>query len=156
MSTQAAHPAPRSRWMDWKPKGRILEDCAQCEPSIPSKPGPVASRSSSEGFEGTECGDSPKITAGSDGAKRSADGNGDLGTNLRGKAIELWSDAAGGRLFIVADERDAALLNERRGEVLTADELRLVVKITDPKDAAEVLRWKRTFDGRLSEGERPK
>jgi hypothetical protein len=78
----------------------------------------------------------------------------DIGMDLRGKAIELWSDAAGGRLFIVADERDAALLNERRGEVLTADELRLVVRITDPASAAEVLHWKRMFDGSLSEGTR--
>lgn len=78
----------------------------------------------------------------------------DTGTNLRGKAIELWSDAAGGRLFIVADERDAAILNERRGEVLTTHELRLVVRITDPTSAAEVLHWKRTFDGILSEGTR--
>ena len=77
------------------------------------------------------------------------------GPDLRGQAIELWSDAAGGRLFIVADERDVALLNERRGEVLTAHELRLVVRITDPTAAAEVLRWKRTFDGRLSEGAHP-
>jgi len=81
-------------------------------------------------------------------------GNDDLGAAIRGKAIELWSDAAGGRLFIVADEKDVALLNERRGEVLTVDELRLVVKITDPEAAAEVLRWKRRFDGSLSEGAR--
>jgi hypothetical protein len=75
-----------------------------------------------------------------------------LAAILRGKAIELWLEAAGGRLFIVADERDVVLLNQRRGEVLTADELRLVVKITDPVDAAEVLRWKREFDGSLTEG----
>ena len=85
-------------------------------------------------------------------AAEAATDDGDLVAVLRGRAIELWSDAAGQRIFIVADERDAALLNERRGEVLTVDELRLVVKITDPASAAEVLRWKRTFDGSLCKG----
>lgn len=81
-------------------------------------------------------------------ARPSADDS-DLPECLKGRAIELWSDAAGGRLFIVADEADAARLNQRRGEVLTADELRMVIQITDPEAAAEVLHWKRTFDGCL-------
>ena len=33
-----------------------------------------------------------------------------LETTLKGRAIELWSDLAGERLFIVADEEDAAKL----------------------------------------------
>jgi hypothetical protein len=41
-------------------------------------------------------------------------------------------------------------LAERRGEVLTVDELRLVVRIEDPVFAAELLRWKRKFDGTLA------
>lgn len=77
---------------------------------------------------------------------------------LRGRALELWSDSAGGRLFIVADDADTARLRERRGEVLTVDELELVVRIEDPATAVEVLRWKRAFDGVLSgcwESKRP-
>ena len=77
----------------------------------------------------------------------------DLSEILRGRVLELWSDAAGGTLFIVSDEADAARLNQRRGEMLTVDELRLVVKL-GPAEAAEVLRWKREFDGNLSEGGR--
>ena len=141
MSAPSPHPANRSRWMDWKPEPRIFQDSAGSEPSKPTEPG-------FDGFVGAMPGESPKIEA--DPAPS------DLAAILRGKALELWSDAAGGRLFIVADERDVARLNQRRGEVLTVDELRLVVKITDPAAAAEVLLWKRTFDGSLSEGENPK
>jgi hypothetical protein len=74
-----------------------------------------------------------------------------LETVLRGRAVELWCDPAGGRLWIVADEEDARRLGERRGEVLTAAELRCVLRIEDRELAAEVLRWKRRFDGRLGE-----
>ncbi len=54
------------------------------------------------------------------------------------------------RLSHFLDEADAARLGERRGEVLTAAELRLVVRISDPEAAAEVLHFKRTLDGRIS------
>lgn len=75
----------------------------------------------------------------------------DLGAILRGHALELWRDMAGGCVFIVADEADALRLKERRGQVLTVEELQLVVRIKDPPTVAEVLRWKRGFDGVLSE-----
>lgn len=78
----------------------------------------------------------------------------DLGTILRGHALELWADSAGGQLFIVADEADAARLRERRGAVLTVAELERVVRIEDPAMAAEVIRWKRGFDAVLSKVER--
>jgi hypothetical protein len=67
---------------------------------------------------------------------------------LKGRAIELWSVAAG-RIFIVADEDDAHRLGEERGTVYTADEMRLVVQITDPGIVHEIHEWKRTFNGRL-------
>lgn len=136
MSDSTPGPATRSRWLDWTPVARISDGPPDMAPTKPSKPGSV-------GFEGSYLGESPKIAVPE---------SSDLAAILRGKAIELWLEAAGGRLFIVADERDVVLLNQRRGEVLTADELRLVVKITDPVDAAEVLRWKREFDGSLTEG----
>jgi hypothetical protein len=69
---------------------------------------------------------------------------------LRGRAIELWSDSAGG-LFIVADEEDARLLSEPRGNVYTAAELRRVVQIGDPAIVLEIHEWKRMFDGRVRE-----
>jgi hypothetical protein len=46
--------AGRNRWMDWKPKARILAESAGSEPTKPSKPGSV-------GFEGSVSGDSPEI-----------------------------------------------------------------------------------------------
>src|ERR1700722_4196757 len=49
---------------------------------------------------------------------------------LQGRAIELWSTAAG-RLFLVADEGDARLacqrLAARRGEIYTAAEARRII-----------------------------
>jgi len=62
MSTAAANPAKRSRWLDWKPKARILADSAESEPSKPSKPGSV-------GFEGATSAGSPEIEAGPDPAE---------------------------------------------------------------------------------------
>jgi hypothetical protein len=69
---------------------------------------------------------------------------------LKGLAIELWGDAAG-QLFIVADEDDAQHLDEPRGNVYTASEMRLVVQIGDPAIVLETHEWKRTFNGRLRE-----
>ena len=39
MSTHAPKPAKRSRWMDWKPKARIMGNSAESKPTKPSKPG---------------------------------------------------------------------------------------------------------------------
>jgi hypothetical protein len=66
---------------------------------------------------------------------------------LRGRAIELWSDALGERFWLVADEADAARLGEPRGTVYTAAEARRVVQIGDPATVAEVHAWKRRFEG---------
>ena len=70
---------------------------------------------------------------------------------LKGQAVELWSDLAGERLFIVADEEDAAKLDEPRGTIYTAAEVRMIVSIRDPNVVAEIHNWKRTFMGRLRE-----
>jgi hypothetical protein len=69
---------------------------------------------------------------------------------LKGLAIELWSDAAGG-LFIVADEDDARRLREPRGTVYTAAEMRRVVQIGDPATVLEIHEWKRKFNRRVQE-----
>ena len=69
---------------------------------------------------------------------------------LKGLAIELWSDAAGG-FFIVADEDDARRLSEPRGTVYTAAEMRRVVQIGDPATVLEIHEWKRRFNGRVRE-----
>src|SRR5262245_19094090 len=62
MSIPTLHRATRSRWMDWKPKPRILADAAESEPTKPSKPGSV-------GFEGATSAESPEIGAEPDSAE---------------------------------------------------------------------------------------
>jgi len=73
-----------------------------------------------------------------------------LESALKGRALELWSNAAG-HLFIVADEEDARRLGERRGIVYTAAELRRVTRISDPAIVLEIHEWKQKFDGRIRE-----
>lgn len=70
---------------------------------------------------------------------------------LRGRAIELWSDAWGERFWLVADEEDATKLGETRDSVYTAAEARRVVQVGDPAMVLEIHEWKRTFNGRLRE-----
>jgi hypothetical protein len=65
---------------------------------------------------------------------------------LKGQALELWSDALGERVWLVADDEDALLLGEPRGTIYTAPEARRVVRIADPSVVAEVHRWKREFN----------
>ena len=74
-----------------------------------------------------------------------------LEASLKGRAVELWSKLAGERLFIVADEADAAKLGEPRGTIYTAAEVRKIVSIRNPEAVAEIHRWKRMFTGRLRE-----
>ena len=70
---------------------------------------------------------------------------------LKGRAIELWSDAAGGRLWLVADEADAKQLGEPRGTVFTASEARRVIEIADPEVVAEIALWKRNHNTKITE-----
>jgi hypothetical protein len=51
----------------------------------------------------------------------------------------------------VADEEDAVLLDEPRGTVYTAAEMRRLVQIEDPAIVLEIHEWKRTFNGRVRE-----
>jgi hypothetical protein len=69
---------------------------------------------------------------------------------LKGRAIELWSDAAG-CLFIVADEDDTRRLGVPRGTVYTLAEMRRVVQIGDPAIVREIHEWKQMFYGRMRE-----
>src|SRR6266702_1766890 len=41
MSKPILNQENRSRWMDWKPRARILADSTESEPTKPSKPGSV-------------------------------------------------------------------------------------------------------------------
>jgi len=70
---------------------------------------------------------------------------------LKGLAVELWSDAAGGRFWLVADEADAARLGEPRGTTYTADEARRVIRLADPEVVAEIALWKREFNTTITE-----
>src|ERR1700730_7327883 len=73
---------------------------------------------------------------------------------LRGQALELWSDALGERFWLVADEEDAVLLGELRGNVYTAAEMRQVVQIRDPDIVLEIHEWRRAFNGRVREAQK--
>ena len=73
---------------------------------------------------------------------------------LKGRAIELWSTAAG-RLFLVADDADSRRameqLRARRGEIYTAAEARRIIAVKDPAIVAEIHDWKQRFDGVVRE-----
>jgi hypothetical protein len=68
---------------------------------------------------------------------------------LKGSAIELWSDALGERLWLVADEADAIQLAQPRGRVYTGAEARMMIRVPEPATAAEIHTWKRRFDATL-------
>ena len=72
---------------------------------------------------------------------------------LKGLAIELWSDAAGG-FWLVADEEDVLKLGEPRGQIFTAREYQLLCRITDPTYVAEITCWKREFNATIRKVER--
>lgn len=69
---------------------------------------------------------------------------------LKGRAVELSSDAAG-TLLLVADEEDARRLGAPRGVVYTAAEARRVIQVGDPAGVREIHEWKRTFNTRIRE-----
>src|SRR6478672_6628565 len=75
-----------------------------------------------------------------------------LETVLKGEAIELWMDRAG-RLFLVADELDVALVMKRDGggcgDVYAATESRRIVRITGRKDMEQIHSWKRAFNAMI-------
>jgi hypothetical protein len=113
-----------SRWLNWKPREQILRESGGSEPTKPSEPG-------FDGFVGTVSEETSEIRP--------------LEEALKGRAVELYL-ADGDRLFIVADEADAAKLGEPRGNVYTAAEVRRVIQIDDPGVVAEVHHWKRKFN----------
>ena len=121
-----------SRWLNWKPKERISRELAWSEPTKPTEPG-------FDGFVGTVSGETSEIRP--------------LEEVLKGRAVELYL-AEGDRLFIVADEADAAKLGEPRGTIYTAAEVRRIVQVADPKVVAEVHRWKREFNATVRDYQR--
>ena len=114
-----------SRWLNWTPKKQISPELAKSEPTKPTEP-------SFDGFVGA--------------VSREMSETSSLEECLKGRAVELYL-ADGDRLFIVADEQDAAKLAERRGTIYTAAEVRRVIQIADPSVVAEVHLWKRKFNG---------
>ena len=121
-----------SRWLNWKPKEPIFGESARSEPTKPTEPG-------FDGFVGTVSGETADNTP--------------LEEVLKGRALELYI-ADGQRLFIVADEADAATLGEPRGTIYTAAEVRRIVQVTDPNVVAEVQKWKREFNATVRECQR--
>jgi hypothetical protein len=94
MKANKANLATRSRWMDWKPKARILADSAECGPTKPSRPGFV-------GFEGATSAESPEIEADPDPAEvtRASAVLNRVGVRIMalegGATIGVWSDLDG-------------------------------------------------------------
>src|SRR5262249_39128865 len=126
-----------------KPQGQIFSNSPEMAPpktsKIPgSEPNPIF-----DVFDGSSPGKSPEIEAGPD-------------TTLKGRAVELWCDRTGGRVFIVADEEDAQeamrRFSARRGEVWTPGEIELVSRIEDPAIRNEIAAFKCKLDGALSQG----
>jgi len=121
-----------SRWLTWKSKEPILPESARSEPTKPTEPG-------FDGFEGSVSGETGESAP--------------LEEVLKGQALELYL-ADGERLFIVADEADAATLGEPRGTIYTAAEVHRIVQVTDPNVVAEVHRWKRQFNATVHDCQR--
>ncbi len=72
---------------------------------------------------------------------------------LKGSAIELRHDGMG-RLWIVADEADAAIVIRRgaeRGQVWTSAEIEIVARIEDQATRDEIARFKARFNGTVNE-----
>lgn len=113
-----------SRWLNWSPVERILLESARSEPTKPTDP-------AFEGFVGPPLPEERETPP--------------LRSVLRNRVVELYL-TNGDRLFMVADEDDAAKLGEPRGSIYTAAEVRLVIQIADPGIIAEVHRWKRQFE----------
>ena len=94
MSTPTLHPASRSRWMDWKPKARILANAAGSEPTKTSETVSVV-------FEGATSAESPEIEAVPDPAElaRASGVLNRAGVRIAaldgGATIGVWSDLDG-------------------------------------------------------------
>jgi hypothetical protein len=94
MNTPNPPTAARSRWLDWKPKGRILADAAGRQPTKPSEPSFV-------GFEGSTPSESPEIGLGPHPEDLTRVGAALSRTGVRlmelagGTTIGVWSDLDG-------------------------------------------------------------
>ena len=121
-----------SRWLKWRPHEQISRDSAWSEPTKPTEPG-------FDGFVGTVSHDTHEMRP--------------LEDVLKGRTVELYL-ANGDRLFIVADEVDAAKLREPRGTIYTAAEVQRVLRIPDPAIVDEVRRWKLAIDGAVRDVQR--
>ena len=72
---------------------------------------------------------------------------------LKGAAVAIYSQAAGGTAWVVADEEDALQVMEKlgvsSGEIWTPEEVELAAQLNDPVLASELAGWKRRFGGAL-------
>jgi hypothetical protein len=147
----------RSRWLDWQPEGHIFVDTPKSEPPKLTKPGSVS-------FGGSISGELQEIEEQETKPKAEIPpvaAEWPERNTLKGQAVEVWYEPAGGRVLIVADEGDAQdamqRFGARRGEIWTAVEIELVGRFADPAIRDEVMVFKRQIDGCLSPDEgRPK
>ena len=71
---------------------------------------------------------------------------------VKGQAVCLYSDLVGENLWIAADEDDAQILvsqGERRGQIYTPEEVRLIIRIADAEIVKQVHAFKSELNGRM-------
>jgi hypothetical protein len=120
--SSAPSPAKQSRWMDWKPKARIMADSAESEPSKPSKPG-------SEGFEGAIPAKSPEIEVAPESPQAAGEQlPSEMDWCLRGISWADWKAAALNRLFqqqgVTGEPGNITAATVRHGEQKRGDQRR--------------------------------
>lgn len=71
---------------------------------------------------------------------------------LKDTAICWELDATGERLWIVADEDDAKALGKPRGEVYTAEEVRIIASIGDRQSVADLRAFKQLAKSAMKRG----
>ncbi len=128
----------RSRWMDWKPKGRAFQEPSETQPTSPPERGFV-------GFVGTHSGDLPEIGTESDLSSATIS----MEKALKGSAVSLWCSSTQERFWLVADEEDANLTGEARGHIYTAVEAQCLIRVDNPLIVIMLLRAASRFRWRV-------
>jgi hypothetical protein len=71
---------------------------------------------------------------------------------VKGQAVCLYSDLVGENLWIAADEDDAQILvsqGERRGQIYTPKEVRLIIRSGDPEIVKQAHAFKSKLNARM-------
>ena len=71
---------------------------------------------------------------------------------VKGQAVCLYSDLVEEHIWIVADDEDAKTLvsqGERRGQIYTPEEVKLIIRIGDPEIAKQAHAFKSELNARM-------